>query len=118
MLITCASCVLAKIAAREAQARFPKVLLEDGPGDAFRHAYWAALMARSFGPEKSKEFTDAHESGARNSPEQRKMDLHNDAAGRALGPSTEARRASAEPSLRAHIGTSQTTSWMPQGAGN
>jgi hypothetical protein len=33
----------------------------DGPGDAFRHCYWSALIARSFGAQLAKEVTDAHE---------------------------------------------------------
>jgi WXG100 family type VII secretion target len=35
--------------------------LEDGPGDAFRHAYWTALMTREFGEDWARRFSDAHE---------------------------------------------------------
>jgi WXG100 family type VII secretion target len=34
---------------------------EDGLGDAYRHAYWNALMTREFGPDWAKRYSDAHE---------------------------------------------------------
>jgi len=78
--------MLAQIAANEAYSRSPEILMEDGPGDAFRHAYWTALMTRSLGAELAKQFSDAHELGATgNSPEQRKMDLDNNKVGIKIG---------------------------------
>jgi hypothetical protein len=53
-------------------------------GDAFRHTYWNALMAKYIGTTKAKIFGDAHETGSRR-PIEKKMDLNNNAVGRSIG---------------------------------
>ncbi len=68
-----------------ADDRFDDLL--NSPGDAFRHAYWNALLTREFGEDFAMDFTTAHEtqyvdterfSDAR---EQSFMDLHNNQVG-------------------------------------
>ncbi len=54
------------------------------PDDAFKHIYWSYQLTRTFGPEFSKEITDAHETMPNNTPAQRKMDFHNNEIGRIL----------------------------------
>ena len=54
------------------------------PADALKHVYWSYHLTRTFGPEFSKEITDAHETLPNNTPEQRKMDFHNNEIGRML----------------------------------
>jgi len=54
------------------------------PDDAFKHVYWSYHLTRTFGPEFSKEITDAHETLPNNTPQQRKMDFHNNEIGRNL----------------------------------
>lgn len=55
--------------------------IEDGAGDAFRHAYATAMLAREFGLTAAKEITDLHESGDDNSARRKAMDLHNNKVG-------------------------------------
>ena len=57
---------------------------KDFPDDAFKHLYWSYHLTRTFGPEFSKEITDAHETLPNNTPQQRKMDFHNNEIGRKL----------------------------------
>jgi hypothetical protein len=57
----------------------------NGPADAFRHCYWSALLARDIGPDNAKTFTDAHEAYGANPAGEKAMDLHNNAAGIAIG---------------------------------
>jgi hypothetical protein len=45
----------------EARKRFGSGSLHNGSGDAFRHCYWSALLARDIGPDAALEFTSAHE---------------------------------------------------------
>jgi hypothetical protein len=54
---------------------------EDGTGDAFRHAYAAALLAREFSPSESAYITTLHESGDNNPTDRKAMDLHNNNVG-------------------------------------
>lgn len=56
----------------------------DFPDDAYKHVYWSYHLTRTFGPEFSKEITDAHETLPNNTPSQRKMDFHNNEIGRKL----------------------------------
>jgi hypothetical protein len=56
----------------------------DFPDDAFKHVYWSYHLTRTFGPEFAREITDAHETMPNNTPEQRKMDFHNNEVGRNL----------------------------------
>lgn len=55
------------------------------PYDAYRHIYWSWLLTRRFGPDFSEQVTDAHEIGAtyESGEDNRRMDQHNNALGRA-----------------------------------
>jgi hypothetical protein len=54
------------------------------PEDAYRHIYWSYHLTKTFGPELSKEITDAHETAPGNTENERSMDYHNNAVGRAF----------------------------------
>src|SRR5690606_9703759 len=64
----------------------------DGEADAFRHAFWNALMVKKVGYYPAADFATAHETGrGYNDPERNeydpvavKMDLHNNEAGRII----------------------------------
>ncbi len=59
----------------------------DGHQDAFRHAYWNALMTKRFGPEFAQDFATAHEgvTGDTWNPADREaMDLYNNEVGRTI----------------------------------
>lgn len=88
-----------KLASDQAQAEagrhYTTAELNDGPGDAFRHAYWNALLARRTSLDWAQRFTTAHESEPytgchpATTPDQREhaakaraMDLNNNAIGR------------------------------------
>jgi hypothetical protein len=66
----------------DAQSRFPSQCLHNGTGDAFRHAYWNALMVRAETEALAQEFADAHESNPDQPQAEREMDLHNNQIGR------------------------------------
>lgn len=71
----------------ECRKRFPGQGELDGHADAFRHAYWNALMARNFGPEWTEKYATAHEMVADTSVAAQKsesMDLHNNEVGRTI----------------------------------
>ena len=68
----------------EAKKRYPSSL-HNGKGDAFRHAYWNALMVRAEDEKLAKEFADAHETKAGQPLSEQTMDLHNNAVGRRIG---------------------------------
>lgn len=59
--------------------------LWNGPADAFRHAYWNALMVQSIGAEQAREVADIHEEMGANHPHEHTMDYHNNAQGRIAG---------------------------------
>lgn len=54
---------------------------ENDESDAFRHFVWAALLSKELGPDRAKEFLDAHESAESISSAERGMDLANNRAG-------------------------------------
>lgn len=54
---------------------------EDGLGDAYRHAYWNALMVNRFGADWAKQYGDAHESLPNNPKTKAFMDLWNNSIG-------------------------------------
>lgn len=56
----------------------------DGHRDAFRHAYWNAMMAREFGQDWAKAFATAHEGLPGNSANREAMDLYNNEIGRKI----------------------------------
>ncbi|MGN1156713.1 MAG: DUF6973 domain-containing protein [Agathobacter sp.] len=56
-----------------------------GNGDAYRHAFWQALIAEAYGTSFAKQWGDAHESTS--SGVDKEMDLRNNDIGRNLGAS-------------------------------
>lgn len=57
----------------------------DGQRDAFRHAYWSALLTKNFGEEWARQFTTAHEGLPGVNPADREaMDLYNNEVGRQI----------------------------------
>jgi len=56
----------------------------DGHRDAFRHAFWNALLTRHFGAEWTRAFTTAHEGSSRNNADRLAMDLYNNEVGRKI----------------------------------
>jgi hypothetical protein len=75
----------AQKALAEARNQYPGGGQHNGTADAFRHCYWSALLARDIGHENAKTFTDAHEDYEGNPAGEKAMDLHNNAAGIAIG---------------------------------
>ena len=67
----------------------PEERADGGPGNAFQHAYWNALMSESIGPDLAEKFATAHENyGPGWVPDaDNKMDLYNNQAGRDLAAS-------------------------------
>ncbi|OKL51610.1 DUF6973 domain-containing protein [Buchananella hordeovulneris] len=61
--------------------RFPNGTANDDHHDAFRHAYWSALLTQRFGPDWASQYTTAHEQGPDNPPTREAMDLHNNSVG-------------------------------------
>lgn len=74
----------AEKALTEAQNRFPPETLHNGEGDAFRHAYWNALMTKDENAELAEEFATAHESAPGQPAAEKTMDLCNNAVGRQI----------------------------------
>jgi len=72
-------------ASAEAYRRFRGPGLHNGNGDAFRHCFWSALLARDIGKPNAQAFTTAHEAYSDNPAGERAMDLHNNAAGIKIG---------------------------------
>lgn len=56
----------------------------DGHRDAFRHAYWNALLTKNFGETWTREFTNAHEGVPGNKADREAMDLYNNEVGRKI----------------------------------
>lgn len=75
----------AQEALAESRDRFPGAGIHNGTGDAFRHCYWSAMLARDIGPEGALDFTTAHEGFSDNPAGERAMDLHNNAVGIGIG---------------------------------
>ncbi len=57
---------------------------EDGHQDAFRHAYWNALMVQRFGRDWAEQMATAHERLPGNPADREAMDLYNNALGRQI----------------------------------
>lgn len=69
----------------EAQSRFSPSELTNGRGDAWRHAYWSAMMASSiYGEQRPGEYGNAHEDFPENPPSLKNMDLYNNSVGRQI----------------------------------
>jgi len=62
----------------------PSQAKDSGYADAFRHAYWNAMMTKKFGAEWTKEYATRHESIGGNSPAREAMDLYNNELGRRI----------------------------------
>jgi hypothetical protein len=56
----------------------------DGHSDAFRHAYWNAMLANRFGQDWTEQYTTAHERVGTNAATAEAMDLHNNEVGRRI----------------------------------
>jgi hypothetical protein len=56
----------------------------DGHADAFRHAYWNAMLTQRFGEEWTQEYSTAHERNPDSHPTPVAMDLHNNEVGRRI----------------------------------
>jgi hypothetical protein len=68
-----------------AEQRYPRgEVLHDDHGDAFRHAYWNALLVWEFGSEWAARYTTAHEAVPGSPAPREAMDLYNNEVGRAL----------------------------------
>jgi hypothetical protein len=76
------SFALGRVAERTAR-RYGK--LHNGKGDAFKHAYWSALMTFYQTETWAKALGNAHEARPHNPALERRMDLHNNAVGRGHG---------------------------------
>ena len=65
---------------------FPTMSQHNDPADAFRHAYWSALLTNEFGEEFAENFGTAHETAYSPYPNREEvfMDLHNNEIGRDL----------------------------------
>ncbi|WP_199611043.1 DUF6973 domain-containing protein [Flocculibacter collagenilyticus] len=75
-----------KVAYRETKKLFG-VNGRNDKSDAFRHCFWTAMLARDLGVQNARQFTTAHESGPRNPPKEKAMDLHNNSVGLRIGRS-------------------------------
>lgn len=82
------ACVTAKgdadTATTQAQLLYPTTL-HNGTGDAFRHCLWSALMTFDLGANTALKIGNMHEQDSPNPPDEKAMDLANNATGRALG---------------------------------
>ena len=68
---------------KRAQELFP-TSLNNGEGDAFRHAYWNALLTRNVSAAHAEAFTTLHEQVGGGAALANTMDLHNNAVGRSI----------------------------------
>jgi hypothetical protein len=67
-----------------AEGKFEGKGLTDGHADAFRHAYWNALMTQRYGEEWARDFATAHERNPSSHNVPVGMDLHNNEVGRQI----------------------------------
>lgn len=67
-----------------ADDRFPSGDRNDDQNDAFRHAYWNALMASRFGEDWAEDYGTAHEQRPQNEAAREAMDLYNNEVGRRI----------------------------------
>ena len=68
----------------DGDAQFKQWAGNDGHNDAFRHAYWNALMTKHFGADFTARFTQAHEGVPGNKADREAMDLYNNGVGRRI----------------------------------
>ncbi|MCE7012060.1 hypothetical protein LWC34_56010 [Kibdelosporangium philippinense] len=81
-----------KTAVHDAENVFDKQGITDGHSDAFRHAYWNAMLANRFGQDWTEQYTTGHERVDTNSAAAEAMDLHNQRGGQADRGGTSGRR--------------------------
>lgn len=77
-----------KTAFDKSQSKYQNNVLRNGNGDAFRHAYWTALMSKdkNIGADFAKKWSDAHEKGSSGQPKiEYDMDIYNNSIGIQLG---------------------------------
>ncbi|SHG23761.1 DUF6973 domain-containing protein [Streptoalloteichus hindustanus] len=67
-----------------AEGKFEGKGLTDGHADAFRHAYWNALMTQRYGEQWAREFATAHERNPSSHHTPVAMDLRNNEVGREI----------------------------------
>lgn len=67
-----------------ADERFEPGDQNDNHNDAFRHAYWNALMTRKYGEAWAEDYATAHEQLPGNPPAREAMDLYNNEVGRRI----------------------------------
>ncbi|MCA4133144.1 WXG100 family type VII secretion target [Arthrobacter sp. M4] len=67
-----------------ADQRFPSPDQNDDQNDAFRHAYWNALMVREYGADWAEDYATAHEQLPGNPGPREAMDLYNNEVGRKI----------------------------------
>lgn len=73
-------------AGKEADRRYPNDLgNNNGPRNAFKHAYWSALLASHVHDVAARNITNAHENKENNPRIEMEMDLHNNNIGIGLG---------------------------------
>lgn len=72
-------------ALNESRLRFGSGSLHNGAGDAFRHCFWSAILARDIGAELALTFTSAHEQRMGLPPDEVEMDLFNNRIGIEIG---------------------------------
>ncbi len=77
----------ARDAINRARAKFASFTWHNGPGDAFRHAYFVANNTRNpyLGSKLAKELADAHEQDPNQSAQESEMDSFNNYAGMLIG---------------------------------
>ncbi|MEZ5585268.1 MAG: hypothetical protein R3F37_23205 [Candidatus Competibacteraceae bacterium] len=68
----------------EGDSQYATWVNNDGQRDAFRHAYWNALMTDRLGVEFTEAFTTAHEGAPGNPADREAMDLYNNKLGRRI----------------------------------
>ncbi|WP_408609373.1 DUF6973 domain-containing protein [Caldicellulosiruptor changbaiensis] len=69
----------------EDREKYNDSVLHNGNGDAFRHAYWNALMVKYIDYSWAYDWATAHEEGATGQPAiEKEMDLYNNMMGRTL----------------------------------
>jgi len=84
--------LLGRIASQKAQKLYPETE-QSQKQDAFRHAYWAALMTKYLGIDRAKTFLKAHETFKGNRPGEQAKDEKNNKIGIGIGsnPTLETR---------------------------
>jgi len=75
---------LENVATEQAENLFPGKDQHDNHADAFRHAYWNALLTREYGEQFAAEFTVAHERKPGDNALREAMDLYNNEVGRRI----------------------------------